>query len=65
MSASHRNVLGMNGFDRGSLAVAEAWQLYRSRYSVPPDLSLPNIGGWKMDINGISIPPAPTRGSKR
>jgi hypothetical protein len=56
MSSSHKSVLPVNGFGRGSLTVAKAWALYCARYPVPPDMRVPSGGGWRMAVNGIGVP---------
>jgi hypothetical protein len=49
----------MNGFGRGSLT-AEALELYMARYRVLWKMRLPSSSGWKMAVNGVSIPVMPT-----
>jgi hypothetical protein len=39
--------------------------LYRTRYPVPTDMRLPNSGGWRMAVNGVSVPPPAAAGTER
>ena len=64
MSSSSSRVTAENGFDRGSLTVAEVWALYHVGYPIPPDMRLPSSGGWRMAVNGIGIPPPPSPGTE-
>jgi hypothetical protein len=45
--------------------VPEARALYDARYLVPPEMRMLSSDGCKMAVNGVSIPPAPTPGTKR
>jgi hypothetical protein len=59
MSSSRDNIFATNIFGRGSLAITEACAMYMARYCVPPDMRMPS-SGWKMVINRIDAPLAPT-----
>jgi hypothetical protein len=62
MSSSRRNILVTNIFGRGSLAITEACAMYMTRYRVPPDMRMLSRG-WKMVVNRIDVPLAPTSGT--
>jgi hypothetical protein len=55
----------MNGFGRGSLTITKGWALHKSRCPVSPDMRPPSSGGWKIVVNTVGIPSAPTAQTER
>jgi hypothetical protein len=62
MSSSRGNIFTTNIFGRCSLAITEACAMYMARYRVPLDMCMLS-SGWKMVVNRIDVPLAPTSGT--